>query len=238
MDISRLFLVFLVVVSSCGDKKQNIAKQEQSEAVISQEEVWISLMSVDAWRGYNLEKLPDNWAIKGDTIECFGNAGDVGGDIITRDQFDNFELELEWKISEGGNSGIFYHVVEAAKYHSPYQTGPEYQILDDMGFPHPLEEWQKTGADYAMYLPNDQKSLKPVGSWNSSRIIFNKGKVEHWLNGKKIVEFDKFSEDWQERRKSGKWDDFPDYGKANSGHLGLQDHGAGVWFRNVRVRRL
>ena len=153
-------------------------------------------------------------------------------------QFDNFELQLEWKITKGGNSGIFYHVVEAEKYHSPYQTGPEYQILDDFGFPNPLEEWQKAGADYAMHLPNDQKTLNPAGSWNSSKIIFNRGKVEHWLNGKKILEFDKFSDDWQERRNSGKWDNYPDYGKTNSGHLGLQDHGAGVWFRNVRVRRL
>ncbi len=228
----------LVIIAACRNKTDAVATLEQREAAVGQEVEWISLMSPQAWKGYNMDALPENWAIEGQTIECFGKAGDSGGDIITREQFADFELELEWKISEAGNSGIFYHVVESEAYHSPYQTGPEYQILDDVGFPHPIEEWQKTGADYAMYLPNNQKRLKPVGSWNSSKIIFNKGKVEHWLNGKRIVAFDKYSDDWQKRRNSGKWNDFPDYGKANSGHLGLQDHGAGVWFRKVRVRRL
>lgn len=237
MKYSKYLLVFLVLAFACRDKKEALA-QEQSVITTNQETEWISLMAADSWKGYKMDTLPDNWAIEGGIIECFGKAGDVGGDIITREQFDNFELQLEWKISEGGNSGIFYHVIEAEAYHSPYQTGPEYQILDDVGFPYPLEEWQKAGADYAMHLPNDQKSLNPVGSWNSSKIIFNKGKAEYWLNGKKILEFDKFNEDWQKRRNSGKWDDYPDYGKASKGHLGLQDHGAGVWFRKVRVRRL
>ncbi len=238
MNIRTVLLVLLILASACSEKKGKDNIQKQNETAIAHEVEWISLMSQNSWRGYNSQTLPDNWAIRGDIIECFGNAGDMGGDIISREQFENFELELEWKISKGGNSGVFYHVVEAEKYHSPYQTGPEYQILDDVGFPGSLEEWQKTGADYAMHLPNDQKTLKPVGSWNSTKIVFNKGKVEHWLNGKKILEFDKFSDDWQERRASGKWDSYPDYGKANTGHLGLQDHGAGVWFRNVRVRRL
>jgi hypothetical protein len=232
-----IIILLLVLTSACRVKKETTPEQETKEAV-NRESEWISLMNEKAWKGYNLVVLPDNWAIKDGVIECFGKAGDMGGDIITKEKFDNFELELEWKISEAGNSGIFYHVVESKKYHSPYQTGPEYQILDDAGFPDPLEDWQKTGADYAMHLPNDQKTLNPVGSWNSTKVIFNKGKVEHWLNGKKILEFDKFSDDWNKRRNSGKWDDFPDYGSANSGHLGLQDHGAGVWFRNVRVRRL
>lgn len=235
---SKLLMGLVIVLIACKEKKEAPAKSEVKETVTMQENAWISLMNPEAWRGYNMDHLPDNWAVRDSIIECFGKAGDMGGDIITKEQFDNFELELEWKISPAGNSGVFYHVVESEEYHSPYQTGPEYQILDDVGFPDPLEEWQKTGADYAMHLPNDQKILKPVGEWNSTKIIFNKGKAEHWLNGKKILEFDKFSEDWQKRRDSGKWEDFPDYGKANSGRLGLQDHGAGVWFRNVRVRRL
>ncbi|MCX2720127.1 3-keto-disaccharide hydrolase [Lentiprolixibacter aurantiacus] len=237
MNYSGILFVILLITFGCRDKKESTTEEQKREPV-TQEVEWISLMSPDSWRGYNQEGLPDNWVIEGDIIECLGKAGDVGGDIISREQYGNFELQLEWKISEGGNSGIFYHVVESEKYHSPYETGPEYQILDDLGFPGPLEEWQKAGADYAMHLPNDQKSLKPVGSWNSTKIIFNKGKVEHWLNGKKILEFDKFSDDWKQRRNSGKWDDYPNYGMANSGHLGLQDHGAGVWFRNVRVKRL
>ena len=146
-----IIILLLILTSACREKKENIADQETKEAVNQQSE-WISLMTEEAWRGYNLDAIPDNWAIKDGVIECFGKAGDMGGDIITKEKFDNFELELEWKISEAGNSGIFYHVVESKKYHSPYQTGPEYQILDDAGFPDSLEEWQKTGADYAMHL--------------------------------------------------------------------------------------
>ena len=228
-----LFLFTILAILSCKEKKANAVETEVTDS-----SDWISLMDDDAWRGYNKEQLPDNWAIGDGVIECFGKAGDEGGDIITREQFDNFELQLEWKISEAGNSGIFYHVVESPDYHSPYQTGPEYQLLDDVGFPDPLEDWQKTGANYAMHNASDDKKLKTVGEWNSSSILFRDGKVEHWLNGDKILEFDKFSDDWKKRRDSGKWDDYPDYGKTNSGHIGLQDHGAGVWFRNVRVRRL
>ena len=219
-------------------------KQEKKKEVIETTEVetetndWISLMDTSKWRGFNKESLPGNWVIKDGVIECFGEAGDVGGDIITTEEYDDFELRLEWKISKGGNSGIFYHAVEDTIYHSPYQTAPEYQILDDVGFASPVENWQVTGANYAMHEANDKKKLNPVGEWNSTRIIFNKGKVEHWLNGEKIVEFDKYSEDWKTKRNSGKWNDYPDYGKANNGHIGLQDHGAGVWFRKVRIKKL
>ncbi len=224
--------------------KQEKKKEVETEGITTKkvanktESEWISLMDASKWRGYNQDSLPSNWAVKDGVIECFGKAGDVGGDIISSEQYDNFELSLEWKISTGGNSGIFYHVVEDTIYHSPYQTGAEYQILDDVGFTQPVEDWQTTGANYAMHVANDKKKLNAVGEWNSTRIIFNKGKVEHWLNGEKIVEFDKFSNDWKEKRNSGKWNDFPDYGKANNGYLGLQDHGDGVWFRAVKVKKL
>lgn len=201
-------------------------------------EQWVSLMNASDWRGYNQDSLPSNWSIEGDTIECYGKAGDVGGDIISKEQYGNFELSLEWKISKGGNSGIFYHVLEDTIYHSPYETGPEYQLLDDEGFEEPLEEWQKAGANYAMHIPNGKKTLKPVGEWNTSKITVDNGVVTHWLNGEKIIEFDKNSEDWKMKRQSGKWNDYPDYGKSNEGYLALQDHGAGVWFRKVRVKRL
>jgi hypothetical protein len=219
-------------------------KKEGAEAVPLTETVqtitdpWVSLMDAGLWRGYHQASLPENWAFEGDELECFGKGGDIGGDIITKEKYDNFELRLEWKISNGGNSGIFYHVVEAPKYKAPYETGAEYQLLDDIGFPSPIADWQKTGANYAMHLANEKKVLRPIGEWNSSKIIFDRGKVEHWLNGEKIVSFDKFSDDWKTKRNSGKWNDYPDYGIANEGHLGLQDHGAGVWFRNIKVKRL
>ncbi|MEO1012793.1 MAG: DUF1080 domain-containing protein [Bacteroidota bacterium] len=235
--VALLMSVFFV---SCkGKRKISDEAHMETKTMSEQKSDWVSLMDPSLWRGYNQQDLPGNWEFKGDLIECYGEGGDIGGDIITKATYDNFELRLEWKITKGGNSGIFYHVVESDSYKAPYETGAEYQLLDDVGFPDPIEDWQKSGANYAMHTADKgKKKLKPVGEWNSSRIIFNKGYVEHWLNGEKIVEFNKFSEDWKTKRNSGKWNDFPDYGKASDGYLGLQDHGAGVWFKNVEVRRL
>ena len=229
----------LFFVSCKTETKKEVSSSVENEVVASEKPEWISLMDPGQWRGYNQADLPSNWEFKDNLLECFGEGGDIGGDIITKAVYDNFELRLEWKITKGGNSGIFYHVVEADTYKAPYETGAEYQLLDDVGFSDPIEDWQSAGANYAMH-PADagKKKLRPTGEWNSSRIIFNKGHVEHWLNGEKIVEFNKFSEDWKTKRNSGKWNDFPDYGKANSGYLGLQDHGAGVWFRNIKVKSL
>lgn len=235
----RIIIIGMVLLNgACKNTEKNKVEIPATKEIQMETSEWVSLMDPTDWRGYNQDSLPSNWSIKDGVIECFGEAGDVGGDIISVETYDNFEFAFEWKISKGGNSGAFYHVVEDTIYHSPYETGPEYQILDDVGFEEPIEDWQKTGANYAMHVANENKTLKPVGEWNTSKIIFNKGKVQHWLNGQKIVEFDKNSPDWVEKRNSGKWNDYPDYGKASDGYLALQDHGAGVWFRNVRVRRL
>ena len=129
-----------------------------------------------------------------------------------------------------------YGVVEDKKYDAPWKTGPEYQFIDDVGFPEKLEEWQKAGANYAMHLPNDQKKLKPVGEWNNSRIVVNGPHVEHWLNGKKILEFERWNAEWKKLRDSGKWKEAPDYGLAKTGRIALQDHGSVFWFRNVKIR--
>lgn len=231
-----ILLAAPMLLFSCKEqKKETPTTPEATEATADD---WTSLMDSSLWRAYNRDVLPGNWEVTDSLISCFGKDDSMGGDIITDATYDNFELELEWKLSAGGNSGILYHVVEDTIYHSPYETGPEYQILDDVGFPEPVEDWQLTGADYAMYTPNDQKELKPIGEWNSSKIISDHGKVSFFLNGKKIVEFDKKSDDWMSKRTSGKWKDYPDYAKSDDGHIALQDHGAGVWFRNVRIKRL
>ncbi|MCW1953524.1 MAG: DUF1080 domain-containing protein [Flavobacteriia bacterium] len=231
-----LGLSMLFLGQSCKDPLKNTSNSQAAK--LTQETQWESLMNPDLWRGYNQEKLPSNWNITDSLISCYGLAGDVGGDIISKKQYANFEFFWEWKISPEGNSGAFYHVVEDSMYHSPYQTAPEYQLLDDVGFPSPIADWQKTGANYAMHIANEQKNLKPVGQWNTSRIVFDHGKVSHFLNGALIVSFDKFTTEWETLRNSGKWSDYPDYGKANTGHLALQDHGSGVWFKSVKIKDL
>lgn len=204
---------------------------------------WISLFdgkTLNGWHGFNKTGPVSNWTVIDGALVCLGAAkGDTGGDIVTDvHDYDNFELVWDWKVDKGSNSGVMYHVIESPKYRGPYETGPEYQIIDDIGFPGKLEEWQKAGADYAMNLPNDKKHLKPVGEWNHSSIIFNKGHVEHWLNGEKIVEFQAWTDEWNKKKVEGKWSHFPDYGTAKTGPIALQDHGNKAFFKNIKIKRL
>ena len=203
------------------------------------EEILFDGKTFNAWHGFNKEGAIKNWAIEDGALVCLGAAPDAhGGDIVTDKEYGNFDLRWEWKVTSGANSGLMYHVVESNKYKAPYETGPEYQLIDDIGFPEKLEDWQKAGADYAMYAPNERKRLKPVGDWNSSRILFDNGRVEYWLNGEIIVEFTAWSEEWTKKKTEGKWKDYPDYGSAKKGRIALQDHGQKVYFRNIRIEEL
>ena len=231
-----------IVLSSCSSERRD-NEDEQNESKTDGKSGWITLFdgtSTDGWRGFNSEVVPPNWIIEEGTLKSLGSGGHMGGDIVYGEKkFSNFELELEWKVSAGGNSGIFYHVVEGDKYKSPYENAPEYQLVDNLGFPEPLKNWQMVGADYAMYPADSTKGVvKPANEWNTSKIIFTEKLVEYWLNGEKVVAFVPWSADWAARKNSGKWKDYPDYGKAKSGLIGVQDHGSFIWFRNIRIKEL
>ncbi|TAD92773.1 MAG: DUF1080 domain-containing protein [Bacteroidetes bacterium] len=237
----------LVMACGTGDNKQTATKTEVlSENILSAEEKaagWQLLFdgkSVDGWKGFNKDSFPKGWLVDSGCLKALGTAhGDTGGDIVyTTEKFENFELVWNWKIDKGGNSGVFYHVVEDTQYAAPYHTGPEYQLIDEANFPEKLENWQTTAADYAMYEPPATKKSKAFGEWNLSRIVFTKEKAEYWLNGEMTVSFVPWSSDWTKKRNSGKWDSFPDYGKANTGLIALQDHGSAVWFKNIKIRKL
>ena len=236
-----LIVVLTILFISCKEKLKEESEITSENKLATSD--WVYLFdgtSTKGWRGFNSETLPYNWIVEDGTLKSQGTGGDIGGDIVYGKQaFEHFELSLEWKISEGGNSGIFYHVQEGEKYKAPYENAPEYQLIDDIGFSEPLEDWQKLGADYAMY-PADvtQKIVKKAGEWNTARIIFSSNKAEYWLNGKKVVSFIPYSEDWKQRRNAGKWDDYPDYGTYKKGLIGLQDHGSFIWFRNIKIKEL
>ena len=214
---------------------------------------WIHLFdgsTTEGWRAYNGDSLPKKWTIQ-DGVLTFSTDSKLeedfqgGGDIIYYlEEFENFHLYLEWKLPEGGNSGVFYHLKEG--FNTPYEVGPEYQLLDDDGWEKinnaTLGESQKAGADYAMYSPNDKKNLNPAGEWNTSAIkfMYRNGKyyVEHRLNGKKIIGFVPWSEDWYKRKNESKWKNAEKYGAFKKGYIGLQDHDSQLWFRNIKIRKL
>jgi hypothetical protein len=184
------------------------------------------------------------WTVEDGTIKCDGTglgegSGDMGGSLVTIDKFGNFELSLEWKISEGGNSGIMYHVVEMPEYGHAYETGPEYQVLDDTGWAGgEITPAQLAGSNYDMFEAPEGKKLNPALQWNTSKIRYEDGKVTHWLNDEITVEFDEASDDYKERYQNSKWMDYPGWNKFKEGGIALQDHGAPVWYRNIRIKRL
>jgi hypothetical protein len=226
-----LFMISVCISFTVSSKKMNATHEK-----------WISLFdgkTLNGWHGYNKTGTIQNWDIEDGALVCLGAAEDAhGGDIVTDQAFENFELKWEWKISKEGNSGVMYHVVEGAKYKAPYETGPEYQMIDDASYSPKLKDWQKTGADYAMNAPNDKQKPNPVGEWNSSKIVFNKGHVEHWLNGEKIVEFQAWDAKWLREKQDSKWKDHPDYGMAKNGLIALQDHGHKAYFKHLMIKIL
>jgi hypothetical protein len=193
--------------------------------------------TLNGWRMYQ-NKAADCWGVKNGEIYCKGSEtdkSDLRADLVTKDQYDNYELMVDWKIAPAGNSGIMYNVTEEG--HAAYETGPEYQLIDDEGYPGKLEDWQKSGADYAMYPPL-AKAAKAPGEWNSTKIVVKGAHREYWLNGVKTAEFEAWTPDWNQRKANGKWKDTPGYGMAKKGHICLQDHGSGVWFKNIKMRKM
>lgn len=266
MKNSIAILVVLFIASSCKTlaKKEDQNKMaEQSESKTGKE--WIQLfdgVTTKGWRAYNGDAMPPGWIVKDGVLTFDTELGleqdyKGGKDIIYGDEeFENFELRVEWKIPEGGNSGIFYHLKENIPNAGPPNISPEYQLIDDenyakihslteyntsLGYENPseLHPLQSTAADYAMYPADPEvKQLNPTGEWNSSRIIFTPEKVEHWLNGKKVLEFVPWSEEWTAKKNAGKWAKEEHYAKYKTGYIGFQDHSSPIWFRNIKLRKL
>lgn len=194
--------------------------------------------SLRGWRTYG-EPTPRNaWIVEDGAIVLDADESTTtGGDLITVGQYENFELELEWKISDCGNSGIFFGVREIAGHEVAYLTGIEMQILDDDRHIDGQAAETSAGSSYALYPPT-MDVVRPVGQFNAVRLIVNNLQVEHWLNGHKIAEYTIDSPDWQQRVAASKFADWKHFGRYRKGHIALQDHTDRVWFRNIRIREL
>ena len=229
----NLLFIILLFTAGCGQHCNELTDQELAEGW----ELLFDGQNLDNWKNYNSDQA-HNWIIEGESLASGGFGMDSMGYLITVKEYGNFELRFEWKIAPGGNSAVLYHVIESEQYKTPCLTGPAYSLLDDEGFPGEFEEWQKTGADYAMQAPEaGSRQLNPPGEWNSSRIIFDNGHVEHWLNGEKILTFESWSPEWF-RLRERQMGDAQEYGLSSTGHICLLDHGSKVWFRNMKIREL
>ena len=195
---------------------------------------WRSLIDpgLTAWRGYRRQDVPAGWRVDGGVL----HKDTVADDLVSRDEFGDFELAFDWKLAPGGNSGVFYRATE--EYDHVYWSGPEYQLLDDAAHPDGRNPLTSAAAAYAIYAP-PRGVVKPADEWNTSRLVVRGSHVEHWLNGQKVVDYDLGSDDWRARVAASKFHDYPNYGLARRGHIGLQgDHNGALAIRNLRVRVL
>jgi len=240
------FLLVCVMMVSCSKKsgEEENAMNKLTEQEI--EEGWTLLFdgeTTNGWRGYNKESFPEQgWEVVDGTLHCIGSGrGEAGsgGDIITEKRFKNFELKLEWKIAEGGNSGIFYLAQE--KPGEPiWHNAPEMQVLDNerhMDANLGKNGNRQAGALYDL-IPAEPQTTKPAGEWNQVKIYCEKGLVVHYMNGEKILEYHLWTPDFKKLIGESKFNEYSDFAEYDEGHIGLQDHGDDVWYRNIKIREL
>ncbi len=239
-----LILSLMMIVSFTYAKKggdNTLSKKEKKDG-------WVLLFdgkSTDQWRGYNKDGFPKGWIIDDGAIKCNGSGrGEAGardgGDIITKKKYQNFELKLEWKISEGGNSGIFI-LGQEVEGEPIYMSAPEMQVLDNEKHPDAKlgrDGNRQAGSLYDL-IPATPQNAKPVGQWNSVVITVFKGTVIFNQNGKNVAEFHLWTDEWKNMVKDSKFKDWPNFlDPASEGHIALQDHGDDVWFKNIKIKEL
>lgn len=219
------------VLSDPATSSEDASKASEKDAG------WVVLFdgtSAEHFRGYRREGFPDRgWAVVDGTLRR--TAGQGGGDIVTREQYGDFEFVLEWLVTPGANSGIIYRCTEDKGY--AWETGLEMQILDDAAHRDGSTPKTRAGSLYDLVAPM-KDVVKPAGEWNEARVVAQGTRIRHYLNGELIVDIDMKSDAYREAHAASKWPGMPEMGTRMKGHIALQDHGDEVWFRNIRVREL
>ena len=237
----------ILLITACKNEKKETEEYDVNEskemASAEPKDEWEPIFNgedLSGWKAYNQDSISDQWKVENGAIAFVPDDKEGSENLISKDTYENFELSIEWKISEAGNSGIMWGVQEMDKYNEPYYTGPEIQVLDNEKHPDAKNGLNRTaGALYDMVPPSEDVT-KPVGEWNKEIIHIdhkeNKGWVE--LNGVKVTEFPVNGEEWKNMVSKSKFSDWEDFGAKRSGHIALQDHGNKVWFRNIKIKEL
>jgi cytochrome c len=221
-------------------KAQNVLSEAEKQ------EGWTLLFdgkSFAGWRNFKKTTIGPDWVVDSTEQAMYlavkqkkdGQWFADGGDIMTEKAYENYEMQLDWKIDTCGNSGIMYNIMETPKSQYVWHTGPEMQVLDNACHPDAKIVSHRAGDLYDLQV-SSQETVKKALEWNHVKLVVNKGMVEHWLNDVKVVEYDMNTPVWKAMIAKSKFKDMADFGKSMKGHIALQDHGNKVWYRNVKIR--
>lgn len=222
--IATLLFLFASTACSAAEPAKPLDAKPDADGFVS----LFDGKTMAGWRGYKKNEVPKGWKVVDGAITRVAG----GGDLMTIGQYGDYDFRFDWKISKGGNSGVIYRVRTGDP--ASYFSGPEYQVLDDKG---KNRSNTSAGSLYALYVP-EGKEIRPAGEWNTGRVVLKDGKGEHWLNGKKVLEFDMNSDDWKQRIAKSKFSKWKQFATVDKGHICLQDHGNEVAYKNLKIKEL
>jgi|JI10StandDraft_1071094.scaffolds.fasta_scaffold32159_5 hypothetical protein len=243
MKKTGLILLTAVSIAACNSQSE---KKAEEPAVNKTDSGWVSLFdgkTLTGWHNYGKTTVGEAWKIADgtlylDTTKKAGWQTAQGGDIVSAEEYENFDLKLEWKIAPGGNSGIIFYVHEdTSKYKYVWQTGPEMQVLDNDLHSDGKIPKHRAGDLYDLISCKTETVKKP-GEWNEAEIISKDGKLDFFLNGTNVVSTTLWDDSWKSLVAGSKFKEWPDFGTYKKGHIALQDHGNTVWYRNIKIKRL
>lgn len=236
MKYLTLIFACLFMLGACSDEKTQPNQLSPDEV----KEGWVLLFdgkSTDGWHLYNKGKTASAWLVENGELHCKPDAGLLRGDLVTDGTYENFELKFEWKIAEGGNSGVFINVAEKPENPTTWSSGPEYQLLD-----HAHQDFdvltKRSGGLFGFPWQNKPLELNTSGEWNESAIRQQNGKVAFYLNGHLTIQQDLTTQAWQDMIAATHFKNFPEFGQHTKGHIALQDWAKGIAFRNIKIKTL